>query len=393
MYATKSPGRRGYGRGAAIAFLAITCGGVSIFLVQRRVVVSSDQSARAATPQPEPDVVAGGGIHERASETAQRSERARRTIDLDGEPRARALTFEHDFGLVRPHERVRHVFAIHNDSESSWSLRHVERTYACTVAKCPGVIPPGETAEVEVEYRAGGSTADDRRAVELYFHESYAPVARLEVKVAIRPAIAPSRKELIFRGSGKSFQAHESFEVENFSGADWASLGVTADAPWASASAELCRVEESAFGPHQVWEIHVRVDAGGVKAGRYNTALELRGETAEARLPMWLDLARPVTAVPERLFFGNIDVDGKGTCVVRLNCAACTAKELLRRLVVRHDLGERLSLDLAVRSTKVLELAGSLRLPENSSAINGFVVLEIGDADATRIELPVIGER
>lgn len=244
-----------------------------------------------------------------------------------------------------------------------------------------------------MEYRAAGSAADDRRAVELYFHEPDAPVIRFEVRVAVRPAIAPSRKELIFRGSGKSFQADESFEVENFSGADWASLSVTADAPWASASAELCRVEESAFGPHQVWQVHVHVDAGGVSAGRHSAALDLRSEAAEARLPMWLDLARPVTAVPERLFFGNIDADGKGTCIVRLNCAACTAGELARRLVVRHDLGERLKFQLAVRSTNILELAGTLQLPEDSLAVKGSVVLEIGDADKTRIELPVVGER
>jgi len=308
--------------------------------------------------------------------------------------RHRDLLFEHDFGLIRPHQRVTHAFSVTNNSEVPWTLRHVERTCVCTVAKCPRRIEPRSTAEVEVEYRAAGATADDRRAVELYFEEDGAPVVRFEVEVSVRPPIAASRDEIIFRGARKNYRARQTFEVENWSGLDWSSLTLGADVAWARASAELDRVEESAHGPLQVWQVNVDVDARDMKPGRHNGALRIHADgDAEARLPMWLELAGPVSVVPEQMFFGNIGPGGHGTCTVLVKCAACTAEELAERLVVRHDLGDRLRLEFSPRSSKLLEIKGTLDLPKDSQRLRGSVVLEAGDQDATRIELPVLAER
>ncbi|HQU46461.1 MAG TPA: DUF1573 domain-containing protein [Pirellulales bacterium] len=322
---------------------------------------------------------------------AARDGRTPATAAANGEQRD--LLFEHDFGLIRPRQHVTHVFAVTNSSQSTWTLRHIERNCVCTVAKCPLRICPGDTAEVDVEYRAGGAIADDRRAVELYFRETAAPLIRFEVRAAIRPAIAPSCKEVIFRG-GKNCRARQTFEIENFSGADWSTVAVAADAPWAAADAELDRVEQSALGPRQVWQVRVDLDARGMKPGRYNAVLHIDcgGGTGE-RLPIWLDLAAPVAVIPQRMFFGNIGPDGRGTCSVRVICAACTADELAKRLVLHHDLGERLKLELGPRSSKVLELTGTLQLPDDSSAVEGSLILQIADEDATRIELPVLARR
>jgi hypothetical protein len=239
------------------------------------------------------------------------------------------LLFDHDFGLVRPNGRVTHKFEVTNRTDFPRTLRHVERTCVCTVAKCPRRIEPGSTAEVELEYRAAGASADDERAVELYFNETGAPVLRFTVRASIRPPVAASRKELIFRGTGQSYLADEVFEIENFSAADWSSVTVGTGVSWATAVTEFNRVEKSGVQPHQVWQVQVRVDARGMKPGRYNTALEIQCDAvADARLPMWLDLAAPVAVIPERLFFGNVSPEGKATCTVLLHCNTLQTKDL-----------------------------------------------------------------
>lgn len=147
-----------------------------------------------------------------------------------------------------------------------------------------------------MEYNAGSATTDDRRTVVINFRERAAPILRFDVQTSVRPAIAPSRKEVAFSGMGKSYRSRKTIHVENFSGSPWPSLGAVTDVAWATASAELDGLGKLRSQALQTWSVHIDVSADGIKPGRYNGVLQLRYGSAaedEASLPLTLDLAGP----------------------------------------------------------------------------------------------------
>lgn len=102
----------------------------------------------------------------------------------------------------------------------------------------------------------------------------------------------------------------------------------------------------------------------------------------------------PLSAVPERVFFGNLDASGVATCTVVLRCEAVTAEEAQRVLSVRHDLGELLTTEIAPQSERRLLLRATLKLPPGEqSAPKGTMILALGDDKDTRISLPILGPR
>lgn len=98
--------------------------------------------------------------------------------------------YVHDFGVVRPQSEQVHFFEVKNSSDSEWKIRKVVQNCSCTVAKISSLsVPPGETLNVELSYRAGKGFADETRDSVVYFEQEDIGPITLRVKAQIRPQI------------------------------------------------------------------------------------------------------------------------------------------------------------------------------------------------------------
>ena len=110
-------------------------------------------------------------------------------------PNVREL--KHDFGRVPAGFSGRCQFAIHNDSDSIWTVARVTTGCSCTVAELADhVIEPGEKVEVSVTYRGDTESVDDKRTVTVAFVEHAAPVFQLHVLANIRRPLTAFPREL-----------------------------------------------------------------------------------------------------------------------------------------------------------------------------------------------------
>ena len=83
----------------------------------------------------------------------------------NGSPKP-VMALEHDFGLVRPGETLRHEFTVRNSTSSTWTLRQIVTTCACTVTRASaGSIPPGGAERFEGRYRMPSRSADKSQTI------------------------------------------------------------------------------------------------------------------------------------------------------------------------------------------------------------------------------------
>lgn len=80
-------------------------------------------------------------------------------IDNENPPVIEFSTEEFDFGIIAQGEQVYHVFKLKNIGESDLIISDIKTTCGCTVPKNwpKHPIPPGEGAEIEVQYDGSGN--------------------------------------------------------------------------------------------------------------------------------------------------------------------------------------------------------------------------------------------
>jgi hypothetical protein len=100
------------------------------------------------------DVVSGDtvvGVHEMNGATVPTA-----AIPAEGAPKLVLDEQFHDFGTVRPTDKVDYTFPIRNEGEGTLTISRVYTTCGCTTAELSSrVIPPGKEAELKVVYDAG----------------------------------------------------------------------------------------------------------------------------------------------------------------------------------------------------------------------------------------------
>ena len=169
-----------------------------------------------------------------------------------------AQVVEHDFGIVAPKAKLAHRFGISNEGSIAWTLRKIVNACSCTAASVSASsIAPGQTEHVEVEYRAGDTTADSRQRVVILFEEPDAPVVMLVVKARVREAMSSFPAELAFRQLGRGQVRDANLEIQNFSDCAWRSLSVEPSVDWLAVS---CMPVTGIAGeglPRQVWRVTV----------------------------------------------------------------------------------------------------------------------------------------
>ena len=73
---------------------------------------------------------------------------------------------EYDFGVVGTGDERTHVFRFRNEGDEDLIIKNVRSTCGCTTALLTEkVVPPGGAGEIEVTYRAGDTTREERPAI------------------------------------------------------------------------------------------------------------------------------------------------------------------------------------------------------------------------------------
>jgi hypothetical protein len=262
----------------------------------------------------------------------------------------------HDFGIVRPGQSPRHRFTVKNPHSAAWTIRRFHTTCACAVSQASSrQIAPEETAEVEVTYKAPSSNKDDRHRVVVEFMEEGTPFVFLEITARVRESLCcfPERIEVPRVGRGQSVE--RTFEVHNYTDADFSLASLTSSTSWLTASAHSLGRRHEVNGPRQVWQVGLLVNANGVAPGKHRAELEIRTNapgSLRKSVPVEIVVSSPIDAIPGQMFLGSV-LPGRPTehRVLLHFTPECLPRDT-REITLTHDMGEELVLRCEQRGSE-----------------------------------------
>jgi hypothetical protein len=201
----------------------------------------------------------------------QRSSEARGTS-------TRAQT--HDFGVVRPHQSLKHVFRIRNDSSGPWRITSVSRTCACTTSRIStDVIERGDEAEVEVDYHTSSEPTDERRVITVQISQALPwdeITYELTVTARVRNALTIVPTSLHIPSVGQGGASRQLIEIGNYGGRDWTSIVAEPSANWLTAELRPRDVMRNPRDARQLWQAILTIDAPRLMPGMHRAGVRFR---------------------------------------------------------------------------------------------------------------------
>src|SRR5262249_1818152 len=125
--------------------------------------------------------------------------------ETKGPSTGRVQTILWDFGVSAPDTEMRHRFSITNPSTTTWTVKFVTKSCACTVGEVSARrVKPSETTSLEVVYRASKTEGSINQAVIVEFQEENTPLFYLVIKGEVRNPLSalPARVEFGRRAPG-----------------------------------------------------------------------------------------------------------------------------------------------------------------------------------------------
>ncbi len=304
-----------------------------------------------------------------------------------------ALALEHDFGLVRPGEILRHQFTVRNSSSGTWTIREVLRTCACAVTRVSAEsIPPGGAEQFDVQYRMPSRSTDKSQTVTVHFREPDAPVVSLTARARVRQPMTLPQDDLVINGVARGHVIERNFEVFNYSDADWERLVVEPLDDWITAEALLVPGKAAEEGLCQVWRVLIHADTTDLPSGEHQTRATVRvpgSELPEQTMAIHVTVMSPVSAVPQQLFYGAVSAGGSRTAKLGLHFAPDAIPQDRDSVVVAHDLGQELSLAWARSTGRFWQLVAELTPSAGNHFVEGTVTVEFTDGALPTIRIPV----
>jgi hypothetical protein len=304
---------------------------------------------------------------------------------------------EHDFGLLKPEQKVGHTFKVTNESSQRWTFVKFHTSCACTVTHTPArFVEPGQTVAVEVTYRPPAQNKTDRQRVGVQFAEPEAPFYQLEVRATVRQAISLFPAELVFQRVGRGQRVEQSFEIHNFSGKDVEVKAIQGTAPWLTA-VFLPIEPQGEPRPRQAWRVLVYPKTDGLPSGRHQAFLEIQSSCPESlvkRLPVDLILTAPVEVIPSQMFLGNVTTGSprKYRLLLRFTPDAIPAEE--SDLEITHDLGDQFQVTCNRKPAGNWEVIATLTAPAKAADtfVEGKVTIRFKKGNLPSLEIPVLAK-
>jgi hypothetical protein len=295
----------------------------------------------------------------------------------------------HDFGLVRPREKLNHTFAVRNTTRVPWNLDKITKTCSCAVARISTArIAPGETQEVDIAYRAAGKTSHDQRSIEITFKEDVAPVLTIQIRAHIQAPIAINVSDLVFTSLESGQIVSKTVEVQSDPNV---CLSVKSDVDWITPEIELIPVRDSNGSNQTISKLCVTAISDSLSPGWHHAMVQVSGQDSEiegAGLPVAVSVIRPISAVPGRLTFQSDSKPGSSNLLLRLSPSHSDVD--VSSIGLHHDLGDALDLSLRRQSRSVLELRATWTPRARSETIRGLLKVTLPPDTKESLCIPVL---
>ncbi|GIX00759.1 MAG: hypothetical protein KatS3mg111_4091 [Pirellulaceae bacterium] len=196
--------------------------------------------------------------------------------------RAVTPTQSHDFGVVHSQALLTHTFEVLNNSDIAWTVKRVQTTCNCTVGNISRtVIPPGETAQFDVQYRAPTRDGNDTRRVRLTFAESRAPTLVFEIKASVRLSMDPQPRSIQANAVPATESVTRRVLVLNFGPDDWHDIGIRESPSWLSIQPVKLSRRPSHENCRQTWAVDFHIDGAALQEAPRTNPTGIQSHTCE----------------------------------------------------------------------------------------------------------------
>jgi hypothetical protein len=270
------------------------------------------------------------------------------SADPEGAATAVGDTLRHDFGVIRPGQKISHRFAIRNDSQSPWTFQRFHVNCTCTVGQASAsAVLPGATEYVEVVFTAPTVNGDQSKRIGVQFAEDVAPFVWLEVTARVRDPVSVLPPLLTFNRVGSGRTVEGTFELYNYEDQDIEITGLTPSEPWVTVKSRAAYRGGAKPEPRQVLRFVVAAATERLSPGRHRADLVIHTQgTSSPPKPLGVEVmvAAAVEAIPERIFFGHVERGRPSENRVLLRVSSDVNLSSPAAVVLSHDLGDQLRL-------------------------------------------------
>lgn len=322
-----------------------------------------------------------------------------KTIDITGVKRnwehKPSVEIDHDFGLMRPNQKLSHLFMIKNDSNTPWKLAGIQQSCKCTASRPRSdSVAPGESMGIDVEYTAPTLTRDDVHQVGVEFTDDSVPYFWLKVRATVQEPICVSPSSLHLESSVVGPAHREDLTLANYMQHPIRQPVVVCSVPWLKADLQTIPPIVERFPARQTWQVHLMVDTASLVPGAYQAQIEFQTDDPEAPrkvVPVELTTGRLFEVAPSELAFGMVSPGATASRKVLIRAAPTASPLRAADVKIEHGVGPRLSVACESISDKVLALSAALQVPKDakSEKLSGVVRLNISPEQSEPIEVPV----
>lgn len=315
--------------------------------------------------------------------------------DPTGHGGGKRIVLDHDFGLLRPGEKVRHVFTIENKGIRKWTIGRVTSGCSCAIANLPSpIVPPGGELQAEVLYTAKGSWNDSRERVVLSFQEAEVAPVTLVVRANVRAAMTSKPAEVNFGSLVAGSTGRRQFEIQNFSDSDWSDVSLASCPDWIKARHFRVNVVSPAgdkVGPRQIWRFVLTARTAGLERGGHMSQILVKtcdDEEATATVIVAVFAAARVRISPSHLFFGRLSLGEATTKDVLFTFHPESVPANFEAVRIEHTLAQQLQIEWNRLTTTMWRLRATLHAT-SSGHINEQMRIEFQDTDLSGVTLPL----
>jgi hypothetical protein len=298
---------------------------------------------------------------------------------------------EWDFGTSPPGATTKRFYEITNTADEPWTLKQLRATCSCVEAELSAkTIAPGETARLEVTYRAPRRDGRVGGNIMVEFAERTSPVLQLNIQGEVRSRLAADPPSVAFDYPPPGTRPSHTVALRNRGDRRVVITRVEAPA-WLQTELRPIDGTGKEDRPRQGWELVVRADPEKLPSGSGSATLEVRTDSDEfGSLYIDVTLKGPMEVSPERLAFDTAE-SRKNGLKVAVRVAPALSELTEKDLVVTHDLGDELDVQVRKESPQLFVLVVRLQAKPARVPPAGELVIKLRNGTAPPIRVQVTG--
>jgi hypothetical protein len=306
-------------------------------------------------------------------------------------PPLRYQKVEWDFGTSPPGAEKKRSYEITNTAAETWTLKHLKATCSCASAELPAkTIPPGETARLEITYRAPHQDGKVSGTLMVEFAERTSPIIQMTIQGEVRALLAADPPSVVFDYAPPGTRPSHTVTLHNRSDRRVAITRVEAPA-WLQTELRPRNGTDKEDRPKQEWELVVHADPEKLPPGSGSATLRVRTDSDEVG-SVYIDVSfkGPLEVSPERLAFDTAE-SRKNGLKVAVRVAPALGELTDKDLVVTHDLGDELDVQVRKESPQLFVLVVRLQAKPALVPVAGELEIKLLKGTAPPVRVKVTG--